>query len=175
LLAAAALCSGEKGTGRWGKLATFVSGLCVGYLLLWAFYGVLVNVTAYSSYVYGALGISSLVAGVFGLLRTHRCMGVVAGCRSHGAPFLFGSVLVFVNSPCCGPLTVAAGFVGLGSAFNPVTGAAFAIGHALPVLGVGFGSISVERLLGTYWHREAATTIGGALAIAMGAYYGVLT
>lgn len=173
-LAAAVLCSGEAGFGRWCKLVAFASGLCLGYLVLQTFYGAFANVSAYSAYVYGALAAGSLAAGGYGLLQTQRATSVVGGHRTHGAALLFGSILASVNSPCCGPLSIAAGFAGFGILFDPLAGAAFAAGHALPVFGVGFGSSAIERLLGTYWHREAAATVGGALAIALGAYYAVL-
>jgi thiol:disulfide interchange protein DsbD len=125
------------------------------------------------------------VAGVVTLLRgahashahenvTERQIGTQA---SLGGTFLLGASSAFVVSPCCTPvvagiagLTTASGHTGEGVALL----AAFACGHALPVVSAGALGTRVARCLRNVAASHASAVVAGTLMLALAAYYGVL-
>ncbi|MGB8519183.1 MAG: hypothetical protein WCD38_03380, partial [Candidatus Tumulicola sp.] len=58
---------------------------------------------------------------------------------------------------------------------DPFVPAAFALGHAVPLVALAAGSSAhVGGLLRLRWPVEATATVAGGLTIALGAYYAVL-
>lgn len=159
------------------RVVAFVAGLCLCYVLVGSIAGALARLSSYSTQLYAALSAALVLVGIATLVRhSNRCSG--ESYRSHaqrGLLFLLGLGFGSIVSPCCGPIAIA--LAGIGLAAGSVVGgalslAAFAIGHSLPLLTLLCGGRRADRVL-----REAEpalATIGGALMIALGAYYAVL-
>jgi len=137
--------------------------------------GLVANRTALDLILAGGL----IAFGLATLVREPHACGAPAhpgGARASGA-FTLGGASALVVSPCCTPVLVAV--AGLGAAArDPLFGlavvAAFAAGHALPLLAAGLAG----SWFGTALHRLTATAapavVSGSLTIALGAYYGLL-
>ena len=102
---------------------------------------------------------------------------VPAKASNAGGAFLLGASSALVVSPCCGPLVL--GIAAFGSAWNGAAYACalvacFAVGHAVPVIGLGCG---LERLAHWVRHRgleQAAEMVSATLMLGLAAYYAVL-
>ena len=82
-----------------------------------------------------------------------------------------------VTSPCCPPVVVVLGSLAASApsaAFGALLIGSYAAGHALPLVGAGFGWQWVGTRLDARPLRLAAQTVGGALMLALAGYYGVL-
>lgn len=177
-LAITSFMAGKKGTRRWVHAGIFIFGLCSSYVLLSSAVGTIVRSSAYSSLVYSLLGTGLTVAGIATVVRTQRCSlrCVPAGRVSYGAPFMVGTLLATVASPCCGPLAAAvagAGLAGQPAAWSYAVPAAFALGHATPLSVAALGWTGIETLL-VRLPKAATQTVFGALTIALGSYYALL-
>ena len=135
--------------------------------------GAIARMMAYSMEIYALLAIACVTVGVASIARTHPCE---VNQRSHstGIAFFWGGVAGIVGSPCCGPLVALTALGWSTAGGNPAIPAAFALGHAAPLVGVAIGSRRIEALMQPRWPVEATATVSGGLAIALGAYYGVL-
>jgi cytochrome c biogenesis protein CcdA len=180
-VAIAGLAANARGAARWLRVAAFVVGLCTSYVLLGSIAGALGMLAAYSSYVYGALGLGLVVAGVGTLVRMPHSPACAAAPHrpsvSQGATFATGFALSAVSSPCCGPIAAALAGTSLASgnaAFGGAMLAAFAFGHAVPLVAVACGSMRVGAFLAARSATPALSTVGGALMVALGTYYGLL-
>lgn len=96
---------------------------------------------------------------------------------SAGGALLLGASFALVVSPCCTPLVV--GILAYTSASgNALYGstllACFALGHALPVVGVAFGTSGLLAVLQRHAVRRAAGVVGATLMLGLAAYYAVL-
>ena len=167
-----------------GIIAAFVAGLVGAYVVLGAAAGAVGALWSASRLVYAALAVFLAIAGVVTLLRggaphAHRSARAQdAGARaSLGGTFLLGASSAFVVSPCCTPvvagiagLTTASGHTGEGVALL----AAFASGHALPIVSAGALGTRVARGLRHVSASHAPAVVAGTLMLALAAYYGVL-
>jgi thiol:disulfide interchange protein DsbD len=176
------------GTARrpWRTIAVFVAGLVGAYVALGVAAGALGVLWSASRMVYAALAGALAVAGIVTLLRgggaphAHHDHGRVlerGTGASIGGTFLLGASSAFVVSPCCTPivagiagLTTAAGHTGAGVALL----AAFAFGHALPVVSAGALGTRVAHALRRLAASHAPAVVAGTLMLALAAYYGVL-
>lgn len=164
------------------RVGAFLTGLCGSYVLLGIAAGTLAWFASHSSISYAALSAVAAVAGTRTILRPRE----LSGCSRHaavpevqtpyGAALLAGSGFATIASPCCGPL--ALGLAGLSSAASDracamLVLAAFSIGQALPliVFACGCGRL---RLVTERCPPAALATIGGAVMLALSAYYGLL-
>jgi len=182
-VALAALVNASRRPSR--IVAAFVAGLVGAYVVLGVAAGALGALWSASRVVYAALAVVLAVAGVATLLRgdgaSHEHESAhthAAGARaSLGGTFLLGASSAFVVSPCCTPivagiagLTTASGHTGVGVALM----AAFACGHALPVVSAGALGTRVSRGLRRVALTHASAIVSGTLMLALAAYYGVL-
>ena len=90
---------------------------------------------------------------------------------------MLGASSAFVVSPCCTP--IVAGIAGLTtasghSAAGAMLLAAFACGHALPIVSAGALGTRVTRAVRTLAASQASAVVAGTLMLALAAYYGVL-
>jgi cytochrome c-type biogenesis protein len=177
-VAVAALAS--AGRARWKSIAAFAGGLCVSYVALGVASGLLSRVAALSVHLYAALALVLLAAGSYTLLREptlHPCDGTKAANGSLGGAFLLGTSSALVTSPCCTPVIVILGSLAAARSSAPYGAAliaAYALGHALPLAGAGFGWNAIGVRLNAESWSGALQTVTGALMLALAAYYGVL-
>jgi cytochrome c-type biogenesis protein len=94
-----------------------------------------------------------------------------------GGSFLLGASFALVLSPCCTPLVIVilaytstSGDPWYGSALLAI----FAVGHALPLLGIGAGAQRVGALLARPRLKSATSTAAATLMLSLAAYYAVL-
>jgi cytochrome c-type biogenesis protein len=174
------LTAQTSGWRRWLRVGAFTSGLCTMYVAVGTIAGALGLVSRYSTYIYVALASTLLIAGVVTLVRPARRCTVHDGAHNAVAPsgaFVTGLAFALVTSPCCGPIAAVLGglSVAAGSmAFGALTLSAFALGHALPLVAFAVGSAPFTRLMQAHSLEIALSVVGGAMMIALGAYYAVL-
>ncbi len=168
----------------WRTIAAFVAGLAGAYVVLGLGAGAVGVLWSASRFVYAALAIVLAVAGFATLVRgagaphVHATGGAEHGARtSAGGTFLLGASSALIVSPCCTPivagiagLTTAGGHVGTGVALL----AAFACGHALPVVFAGALGTRVAHTLRHVAASHAPAVVAGTLMLALAVYYGVL-
>jgi thiol:disulfide interchange protein DsbD len=182
-VALAALVNASRKPAR--VIAAFVAGLVGAYVALGIAAGSVAALWTISRFVYVALAVTLAVAGLVTLLRgggaSHAHGDVHAGDAgtraSLGGTFLLGASSTFVVSPCCTPvvagiagLTTASGHTGAGVALL----AAFACGHALPIVSAGAAGSRIGRALRSLTASHASAVVAGTLMLALAAYYGVL-
>lgn len=180
----------------WRPIAAFVAGLVGAYAVLGLAAGALGALWSSSAVTYAGLALALAAGGLATLLRedTHAGEGAGvhedacahAGARettaakrsaSLGGTFLLGATSAFVASPCCTP--VVAGIAGL-TTLGGRTGegvallAAFALGHALPLLAAGTLSARIAAPLARLTASSAPAVVSGTLMLALAAYYGIL-
>jgi cytochrome c-type biogenesis protein len=164
-------------TGRFIVLAAaFTAGLAACYAalgLLGTKFAAMLN----SPYVYGALAVCLIATGVrFIILTTNGKPCVRHAVVPGGASFAFGSVCAAAASPCCTPLILPL-LAYAAQSGRPALAAAllggFALGHAIPTIAT---ALLVSRGSGLGLGRFAGitSTVGGAVMIALGGYYGLL-
>jgi thiol:disulfide interchange protein DsbD len=182
-VALAALLNASRRPAR--VVAAFAAGLVGAYVTIGVAAGALGALWSASRFLYAALAITLAVAGFATLLRVD-CTSHVhddvragdAGARaSFGGTFLLGASSALVVSPCCTP--IVAGIAGLTTAGgHPAAGAtllaAFACGHALPIVSAGALGTHVARALRHVAVAHASAVVAGTLMLALAAYYGVL-
>jgi cytochrome c biogenesis protein CcdA len=181
-VAVASLTQGRRNPSV--AIAAFVGGLTFAYVVLGFAAGALGTLRSASTTIDVLLAGALVGGGCIALVRArpldanhHRCEP--RGTRerhSLGAAFLLGASSALVVSPCCTPVVgaVAATTTALG---NPLMGAAllaaFALGHALPLIGVGQLRALVERGVPPA-AAQAPAIVSAVLMIALGLYYGML-
>jgi thiol:disulfide interchange protein DsbD len=167
-------------------IAAFVGGLVGAYVVLGVAAGALGVLWSASGYVYVALAVILAIAGTATLLRgggaPHAChdraRAIDRGTgASIGGTFLLGASSAVVVSPCCTPivagiagLTTAGGHTGTGVALL----AAFACGHALPIVSAGAMGTRAVRAARRLAASHAPAVVAGTLMLALAAYYGAL-
>ncbi len=166
-------------------IAAFVAGIAGTYVVLGAAAGALGVLWSASALVYAALAVVLGCAGIATLLRGDRAPHVHdddpaphPGARAGlGGTFLLGASSALVVSPCCTPivagiagLTTASGHAGTGVALL----AAFACGHALPLVSAGALGTRIAGVLRHVAASNAPAVVAGTLMLALAAYYGVL-
>jgi cytochrome c-type biogenesis protein len=163
--------------GRFIFLSTaFTAGLAACYAalgLLGSRFAAMLN----SPYVYGVLAVCLIATGVRSIVLTtsgKRCVRHAA--VPAGAAFAFGSFCAATASPCCTPLILPL-LAYAAQSGRPALAAAllggFAFGHAIPTIVTALiASRSNGRGLGPF--ASITSTVGGAVMIALGGYYGLL-
>jgi cytochrome c-type biogenesis protein len=176
-VAVAALAS-SPGVARWKMISAFVAGLCASYVVLGVAAGLAAGVATISAHVYALLAAALLVFGLKTLWsEPESCSHRAPKPRSLGGACLLGMSLALVTSPCCTPVVVVLGSLaasGPSPSFGALLVGSYAAGHALPLIGAGFGWQWVGTRLDVRPLRLAAQTVGGSLMLALAGYYGVL-
>ena len=181
-----ALAALANATRRPARIVTaFVAGIVGAYIVLGVAAGTLGALWSASRLAYAALAVVLAVAGGVTLLRAGNASHVHEDDAGHnagtqaslGGTFLLGASSAFVVSPCCTPivagiagLTTASGHTGEGVALL----AAFACGHALPVVSAGALGARIARAMRRVTASHAPAVVAGTLMLALAAYYGVL-
>jgi hypothetical protein len=162
-LALAAIVADARGAARWTRVGLFALGLVACYLAIAQTATLLHVLIRSSAIVYALLALASLIFGLQSLRTSRSC------AHAHGATMLAGGALGLVVSPCCTPvIALSAGIAAAASPYEALLcAAAFACGHIALLATIGIG-VQAARF------GEAARTIGGALAIALAGYYGLL-
>lgn len=139
------------------------------------------RVLALSREIYGVLALALFAAGVAGLLgaRPYHCAAEPRPARpvSLGAAYMLGGSFALVVSPCCTPVVAAiVAYASAGGDTLCVVGllAFFAAGHAVPLLGLGFGGSAVRRMLERGPLHQASSIVSASLMLALALYYAVL-
>jgi cytochrome c-type biogenesis protein len=175
---AVAALAGSPGSARWKTIAAFVAGLCASYVALGFAVGFAGRLGAISAYVYALLALALLGFGLKTLLcEPKSCAHEEPRARSLGGACLFGMSFALVTSPCCTPAIVVLGSLaasGPSPSFGAALIASYAAGHVLPLAGAGFGRQWIGTRLNVPSLQPAMQTVGGALMLALAAYYGVL-
>lgn len=179
-VALAGLTIGTTRRQSLALIAAFVAGLIAVYSTFGAASRLIAGAAALSPYTYAALAVALAVGGFSTLWRADKLCAHAAHERNAGTPgaaFFLGASSGLVISPCCTPLvlgvlayTTSSGSFAYGSALL----AAFALGHALPVIAVGFGVNRIGSILHRYSLRQASAVIGGTLMLGLAGYYGAL-
>jgi cytochrome c biogenesis protein CcdA len=179
-IAVAGMSAGRRPRETAMLVGAFVCGLAAAYACFGAVASVLGKAVQYSTVVYAILAIALACAGSVTLwgFERHSCANdAIRKNTGAGASFLFGAFSALVVSPCCTPLAIAVIAYTSASA-DPLYGsgllAAFAIGHALPLIGAGAAAHHLSTLVLGANLRNAANTVGAALMLALAAYYAVL-
>jgi cytochrome c biogenesis protein CcdA len=178
-VAVAALLDGRR---PYLTIAAFVGGMLVAYAALGLGVGVLGALTGNASVLYLALAAVLGCAGLKTLAQRPACAHA-HGQRPVGArtpasgAFSLGAASAFVVSPCCTP--VVAAVAGLTAFDGHVVArvlllAAFALGHAAPLLLAAPGGALVRRALHAWDAGPAPAIVSGTLMLALGMYYGLL-
>jgi cytochrome c biogenesis protein CcdA len=177
-IAVAGLAS--KGDGSRARVAVccFIAGLTATNVSFGVIASLLARAAQLSAYLYAAIAMALVAAGAASLWSDNdkTCNHRVAASTS-GAGFLLGSSSALLLSPCCTPLVV--GIVAYTSAMGSVLYgsmllACFSIGHALPLLAVGFGASRFASIWQACGVRKATEVLSGSMMLAVGAYYAVL-
>ena len=159
--------------------SVFALGVVGAYVALGAAAGAIGSLLAWSASLYATLAIVLFGAGVTTLVRarphTHAEDAHARVPVSAGGSLLLGAATALVVSPCCTPLiaaiaglTIVSGRAAAGATLL----AAFALGHALPLLLAATGAQApFVRRLGA---SAAPGIVGGTLLIALGGFYGAL-
>ncbi|HEY0393369.1 MAG TPA: cytochrome c biogenesis protein CcdA [Candidatus Elarobacter sp.] len=174
----------------WTVIAAFACGLVAGYVALGLAIGTLglgagslAVVQDRSPAVYALLAALLALAGIMTLLRagafakSHSCGPAPRRGATCGGVFLLGASSVLVVSPCCTP--ILAGLAGLTMTTERAGGsatllAAFACGHALPVVLIGAAGMRVAGVLRSVAASQASAIVAGGLMLALAAFYGTL-
>ena len=168
----------ERSRSRVPILAAFVGGLVLVYAALGCAAELVGAIGAYAGAIDALLACGLALCGIAVLVRDpHAHAGRVPDPARPSGAFVMGAGSALIVSPCCTP--VVAAVAGM-SAFSgsPALGAlflaAFAAGHALPlVLLTTSGSWVTHRFVHRY-DGAASAVISGTLMLALAAYYGVL-
>jgi thiol:disulfide interchange protein DsbD len=167
----------------WAIVAAFICGLVCAYVALGVAAGAIGALWAASAPLYTLLAVALAVSGVVTLARagggSHSHCAVRHGERnaSSGGIFLLGASSAFVVSPCCTPVVAGIAALTMSSghgADGVFVLAAFACGHALPVLAAGALSTRLSAALRRIATSQAPSIVAGSLMLALAAYYGVL-
>lgn len=166
----------ERSGERTRAVASFVTGLVVGYGALGFGFGVFGALVRHATVLYVLFAIGLAASGIAILVRPpDRVHGTRHSVRATGM-FALGAGSTLIVSPCCTPIVAA--IAGMGAIGDPAVSAAFlvtfALGHALPLLLFGATGSLVAGRFAMRDQQGATTAISGALILALGAYYGLL-
>jgi thiol:disulfide interchange protein DsbD len=190
-----ALASVVNGRRRGWTIIAFVAGIVTAYTALGCAAGLLGEVARNASVLDVILAVALAIAGLVTLLRRSQHHAHDRQCR-HGhtsirddgsgnerpSPrlsgiFCLGAASALVVSPCCTPIVAAVvAFPALepSALGRAALLAAFALGHATPLLLMGScGSLAVTRLQ-RWTASPAPSVVSGSLMLGLGAYYGAL-
>jgi cytochrome c biogenesis protein CcdA len=186
-IAVAALSNGPRPRRN---VTAFIAGTIGAYVVLGLGAASLSRLWSSSSVAYAAVALVLAAGGAVTIVRAggergpcahrepaDRVQRVGTGSAGLGAPFLLGASGALIVSPCCTPFVAAiAGFTTLSG--RAATGAsllaAFAFGHALPLLFAGALGMRLTRLFARLSSSQAPAIVAGSLMLALAAYYGVL-
>lgn len=176
-----ALASVLNGPRRAVGAVSFIAGLVTVYTALGFGVGLFGSVLRHAAALDAVLAVALVVGGVVTLVRGPQCHhdsheNDRPFPRSSGI-FCLGAASALVISPCCTPVVAAvATFPSLDP--SPWTRAtllaAFAVGHAAPLVLLGFAGTIAGRTLQRLNASPAPVVISGTLMLALGAYYGAL-
>ena len=174
------LTDGGDARTRISRTGSFISGLIFSYAVLAFQARMLAQLANFSCAVDIAVAIAFASFGFVTIIRAeqaHCSHSTRVRSVSVGGAFLLGASFAFILSPCCTP--ILSGLAMLTSATgNFVTTievvAAFAAGHAAPLLLAATSAQRIRRAFALPGIRTAVNTIAGGLMLAMGAYFAVL-
>lgn len=186
-IAVAALANGTR--RGWCSILAFVAGVIGAYVTLGICAASISGLWTSSGALYTGLAVALAgsgivtVAGACGERGSHAHdrtpeppPGSVISGR-FGGPFLLGASSALVVSPCCTPFVAAiAGFTVLSgrAATGAALLAAFACGHAVPLVCAGALGTRLTLLFTRLSCAQAPKVVAGALMLALGCYYGAL-
>jgi cytochrome c-type biogenesis protein len=172
------LISGESG-GRRAAVGAFVLGVMSAYSLLALAAPLFAELSRESTILYVVLGFGLVASGIRSLWgQRHRCgASPKPGRRSVGAAFATGFASSAILSPCCTPLILCI-LTFQAQAGHPQTAAfllaAFALGHAIPVVATTLLAAVPLRRFFTWAQGDSVAIVSGALQIGVGVFYAVL-
>ncbi len=162
-------------------IAAFIAGVLGAYAAVAAGAGAVASLLGASHAAYALLAAALAVAGTITLARAN---GTQCDARAHhasrrsglGGVALLGASSALVVSPCCAPAVAA--IAGLTAASGRADGvalaAAFAFGHALPLVAAGMAGARVASGLRTIAAHQAPAIVSGTLMLALAAFYGAV-
>ncbi|HTW83426.1 MAG TPA: cytochrome c biogenesis protein CcdA [Candidatus Sulfotelmatobacter sp.] len=168
----------QTGARPWALVCAYVVGLVGAMVLLGLAVDALASVRGAASVTDALLAGALAVAGIVVLAR-----GGAAHAARRTAPVGLGGVALLgasgalVVSPCCTPVLAAIAGLTLGGGTTASATAvltAYALGHALPLVGVGVLGTRLARGFARMAGSHAPATVGGTLMLALASYYGVL-
>lgn len=177
LAAAGMFAASDSPLARLRLLTAFVVGTLSAYFAIATAGSLLFRLVSASPYVYFLTAAILAVFGVRTILRDDHD----DDCRTRratpglGGAFLLGMLSSAAISPCCTPVLVAFGAMsGLVTTPLGLSGlvAAFTAGHLAPLAFACAGANTFNRIVGRY--RIAASTVTGAIMMAVALYYAVL-
>lgn len=156
---------------------SFAAGIVAACLAITCSVALLRRVVAASSVVYVVVAVVFIWYGLRSLILRvpHRHGGEKMPRASVAMPFLHGTGLGLIASPCCTPIIAS---LAMATALTPEhvgaigTSIAFSSGHVSPILLLGLARRRLIRL-GDGFERAAEIVTGGVL-VSLGAYYAFL-
>lgn len=179
-IAVAGLCAGTSRGRAVCAAFAFIAGLAATYAAFGAVSSLVARAGELSAYTYWAVAAAFTAAGCAALWRGEPECAHAHGrppARGIGAAMLLGCSFALVVSPCCTPIVL--GILAYASPAGDAVRAsallaAFAFGHALPILAIAFGTSGTARILERYTLRRAANVVAAALMLGLAGYYAVL-
>ena len=111
-------------------------GVSLSYVAACSAGGAIARMGLHSVEIYALLAIACVAVGVGGSHARMRAKST-EGRAPCGIAFFWGGVAGIVGSPCCGPLVALTVFGWSTAGRDPLVPAAFALGHAAPLVGFG--------------------------------------
>lgn len=179
LLAAAGIATGRPAT-RWMHAGALSAGLISAYALFGVAASVFSGAFQYSRAIFIGLAALLAICGARTLVEDRSvkcCERTIERRASVGASFLLGASFAFVLSPCCTPVVAAIAAYSAESgnaAFGVSSLAAFALGHALPLLLLAAGSPVSSRWFARLHLSEGVPVVSASMMFALAVYYGLL-
>lgn len=171
-MALVGVLSQSSAAPRWYRVLLFFCGSAWAFAGIACAGGTVLRFLASSRFMYGALAVAFVIAGVSMLL-------VHTGCkREHGgrtgSAFLAGASGGMAFSPCCAPALLVLGGLGTGvtTAAACLGAATFLLGHLAPTLVLATYASRLADRFEKSGLTSAVRTVGGATMIALGLYYG---
>jgi len=179
LLAAAGIATGKPAT-RWTHAGALTAGLTSAYALFGVAASVFSGAFRYSSAIFIGMAVLLAFFGARTLVEERSgecCERRIERPASVGASFLLGTSFAFVVSPCCTPVVAAIVAYSAGSgnaAFGALCLAAFALGHAVPLLLLAAGGSASSGWFTRLRLSEGVPIVSASMMFALAAYYGLL-
>lgn len=179
LLAASGIATGNP-SARWLHAAALTAGLTSAYALFGVAASAFSGAFQYSRAIFIGLAALLVLCGARTLVAdpsVQCCERAVERRASVGASFLLGGSFALVVSPCCTPViaAIAAYSAASGnSGFGAACLAAFALGHALPLLLLAAGSSACSVWFMRLRLSEGVPVVSASMMFALAAYYGLL-
>lgn len=156
-------------------MIVFVCGVIAAYEVYLFATPFVALLTAHLSVLYGVMAAAMLGGAAWTLWRAGHHEHHADARFAHGGVFLFGMGTVLQIAPCCTltalAIVTASTFVGI--PFAALMLAAYGIGHAVPLVGIGVGSAGMRRFVRAASAWQWLTYVNAGILGYLAIYFGV--